>query len=113
MRRAGIGQNRRHLAGGDERSRGDCVRRIDPAEQHVDLVLGEQLLDDDLGAGAAGVLLVALDELEGVGLQLFGVELQVLRDTTAGHRSRQKAMRQRRIVRLADTDVVSARAVRF
>ena len=66
------------LAGGDDRRRGDRVRRIDPAGSDVDVVLGQQLLHRDLGVGAARVLDVALDQLDLVGLDLVGVELEIL-----------------------------------
>ena len=68
------------LAGGDDRRRCDRVRGIDPAREHVDLVLGEQLLHRDLGVGAARVLGVALDQRDLVGLHLVGVELEILLD---------------------------------
>ena len=53
VRRAGIHDHGELLAGGHDRRRGDRVRRIDPAGQDVDVVLGEQLLHRDLGVGAA------------------------------------------------------------
>ena len=56
------------------------VRRIDPAGQRVDVVLRQQFLHRDLGVGARRVLVVALDDLDLVGLELVGLELEVLLD---------------------------------
>ena len=57
---------------------GDRVRRIDPAGERVDVLLRQQLLHRDLGVGARGILVVALDDVDLVGLELVGPELEVL-----------------------------------
>ena len=69
--------HRELVAGGDHRRRGDGVGRIDKAGERVDLVLGEQFLDRDLGFGAVRRLGIALDERDLVGFDLIGIELEI------------------------------------
>jgi hypothetical protein len=77
VRRARVHDHGELLARGHDRGRRNRVRGVDPPRQDVDVVLGEQLLDRDLGVGAAGILHVAPDQRDLVRRHLVGVELEV------------------------------------
>ena len=75
--RARVHHDHRLLARGGERRRGDGVGRVDEAGEDVDVVLRDQLLHRGLGRRAAGILRVALDDVDLVRRKRAGVELHV------------------------------------
>ena len=80
-RRAGIHDHRKLLAGVDDRDRCDGVGRIQKAGQRIDFVLGQRLLNGNLGFGAIRSLGVVLDEFDRIGFDRIGIEFEINGDT--------------------------------
>ena len=75
--RAGVGDDHRHLRLRHDRRQRDRRRREREAEQHAHLVVGDQLGRNRLGLCAGRRAFVALDQFDGVGRDVLGVQFHV------------------------------------